>query len=70
MSTHDLKPGDRVRVRADCSDRGYHAGDKGTVWSGPHRKAGGGWHYYIWMDSAQLGDTPVGFRYDEIESDV
>jgi hypothetical protein len=70
MSTHELKPGDRVRVRTDCPDRGYRLGDKGTVWSGLHRRGGGGWHYYVWMDTAKLGDTPVGFHADEIEPDL
>ena len=70
MNTHKLKTGDRVRVRVDCPDRGCQAGAKGTVWSGPHPRGGGGWHYYVWMDSAQLGDTPVGFRADEIEPDL
>ena len=70
MSQPNLKPGDRVRVCTDCPDRGYQAGAKGTVWSGPHQRGGGGWHYYVWMDSALLGDTPVGFLADEIEPDV
>lgn len=70
MSKPTFKPGDRVRVRANCRDRGHQAGAKGTVWSGPHERGGGGWHYYVWMDSAQLDDTPVGFHADDIEPDV
>lgn len=56
-----------MRLRVDCPDRGYRAGDRGAVWSGPH--PGDGWHYYVWMDTAPLGETPVGFRADEIELD-
>jgi hypothetical protein len=70
MSTHELKPGDRVRVRVGDPDRGYHAGDKGTVCSGPHRRAGSGRIYYVMMDAARPNVTPIGFRTEEIEPDV
>ena len=61
-----LKLGDRVRLKVDCSDRGYRVGEKGTVWSGPHRSADGGLHYYLEMDR-QPGGTPIAFRAEEIE---
>jgi len=70
MSTHKLKSGDRVRVRVGDPDRGYHAGDKGTVFSGPHRRAGRGWIYYVRMDAAKPNDTPIGFRADELAPDM
>jgi hypothetical protein len=35
MSTHHLKPGDRIRVTARCRLWGCGPGDKGTVLEGP-----------------------------------
>jgi hypothetical protein len=70
MSTYNLKPGDRVRVRVGDPDRGCQVGDKGTVFSGARPGAGSGWIYYVTMGSARPDATPVGFRADEIELDV
>jgi hypothetical protein len=70
MSTHNLKPGDRVRLTEQCRVQQCQPGDKGTVWSGPHPTPGYGLHYYVWMDTNLLGDTPIAFHADEIEPDV
>jgi hypothetical protein len=70
MNTHELKQGDRVRVRADCPDRGHHAGDKGTVLSGPHSWAGDEPRYYVMMDNNNPNDPPSRFFASEIEPDV
>jgi hypothetical protein len=52
VSTVELKPGDRVRLRVDCPEQGYRAGAGGAIWSGPHPTPGGGRHYYVTMDRA------------------
>jgi hypothetical protein len=67
--SHALKGGYRVRVTVGNRRRGYRPGDTGTVWSGPHRSPGGGWHDYVAMDKGKPDDTPVGFSEDEIEPD-
>jgi hypothetical protein len=67
MSTHELKSGDRVRVRVDCPDRGRHVGDKGTVWSGPHPWAGDEPLYYVRMDNDDPNAPPSRFFASEIE---
>jgi hypothetical protein len=70
MNTHNLKPGDRVRVTERCRVQGYQLGDKGTVWraavTGPIRTR----HYMVVMDKNGAGKTAPLFAEDEIEPDV
>jgi hypothetical protein len=50
MSTHDLKPGDRVRVTLRCHPAGYSPGDKGTVLKAAHDLFTGNRFYVVTMD--------------------
>jgi hypothetical protein len=70
MSTHNLKPGDRVRVTRRSRMRDYHPGDKGVVVreleAGPH----GTRYFLVKMDKSDLAQTGRVFIRDEIEPDV
>jgi hypothetical protein len=71
MSTHELKPGDRVRVTRRYRGAAYQPGDKGTIWRGPQISAGGTVRYfYVTMDKdAPIHTTPY-FTDEEIEPDM
>jgi hypothetical protein len=69
MSTHELKPGDRVRVTERCQTQGYHAGDKGTVLEGPPAGAGDR-SYIVAMDKDGPSATTIILLSEEIEPDV
>jgi hypothetical protein len=69
MNTHELKPGDRVRLTAGCQMHGYQAGDKGTVVHGPIDSADGLRDYPVELDKdGPAGTTPI-LAEDEIELD-
>jgi hypothetical protein len=70
MSTHELKPGDRVRLTAKCHMHGYQAGDKGTVTFGPMDSAEGLRDYHVEMDKDGASKTTPIFSEDEIEPDL
>jgi hypothetical protein len=71
MSTHELKPGDRVRVTAHHPPAVYHPGDRGTVVSGPHAFPTGNGNYYLGtMDKDAPSHTAATLGADEIEPDV
>jgi hypothetical protein len=70
MSTHELKPGDRVRIRAGYYVGSYRAGDKGTVTRMPPVAPGTAPVYHVAMDKDGLTGTTVIFAEDEIEPDV
>jgi hypothetical protein len=69
MSTHALKPGDRVRVREQSRAHNCQTGEKGTVLSGPHDSLGGGKRYEVTMDNDESSAPPITFLPYEIEPD-
>jgi hypothetical protein len=69
MSTPNLKPGDRVRVKERSWTHGCQPGEKGTVFSGPHGSLGGGRRYDVTMDNDQPNAPPILFLPYEIEPD-
>jgi hypothetical protein len=69
MSTHELKPGDRVRVRVEDHISGYHPGEQGTVLYGPEVYGSGRAYYGVRLDNG-IPHIPVIFAEDEIEPDV
>lgn len=68
--TQKLNPGDRVRVTANSTMRGYQPGDKGTVLVGPILRRSGQPYYIVAMDKDSGSTTNSIFSADEIEADV
>jgi hypothetical protein len=65
--TQQLKPGDRVRVRANVQTSKLRPGDKGTVQFGPIQRAHGEPYYLVRLDG---NDFNTICSVDEIEPDV
>jgi hypothetical protein len=65
MSTHDLKPGDRVQVTARNRMHGYLPGDKGTIRSW-RTVIGTTVYYTVDMDGPQPENVAI-FTEEEIE---
>ena len=70
MSTHELKAGDRVRVKAGCRVPGDQAGDRGTVLRAAAVTNPNGTRYYVVAMDKDDGSTTFIFAEDEIEPDV
>jgi hypothetical protein len=66
--SHELKMGDRVRVRRPY--REYQVGDKGTVLDGPSTYGGAiEKSYVVAMDKDGPGATTIVFAEEDIELD-
>jgi len=70
MSTHELKPGDRVRLTVLQRLRGYQPGDKGMVERELVPGPGGSRYFLVKMDKNDPVRTGVVFTDDEIEPDT
>jgi hypothetical protein len=70
MSTHDLKPGDRVRVSRGTRVPGYLPGERGEVRAGPEVVVGTGQRYYFVTVRRPSGPATAVFAEHEIEPDV
>jgi hypothetical protein len=70
MNTHELKPGDRVRVTRRNRLTDYFPGDRGRVLAGPERVAGSRLRYYSVAIEEAPGKVRAVFAEDEIEPDV
>jgi hypothetical protein len=66
--SQELKPGDRVRVKAGVQIPKYPAGDKGTVSRGPQTSADGSTYYLLRMDKDDPQEEVL-FKAEEIEID-
>ena len=70
MSTHELKPGDRVRVTRRSRMRDYRPGDKGVVVRELEVGRRGTRYFQVKMDKSNPAQTGRIFIDDEIEPDV
>jgi hypothetical protein len=70
MCTHNLRPGDRVRVTRKSRLPGYRPGDRGWVRAGPEKVAGSELRFYLVAFKGRVRDkAPAVFAEDEIEPD-
>jgi hypothetical protein len=70
MSTHNLKPGDRVRLTAQQLTWDCQPGDKGMVLRELLTSPNGTRYYLVRMDKDEPGKTGVVCTADEIEPEV
>jgi hypothetical protein len=69
MGTHNLRPGDRVRVTRKNRLPGYLPGERGEVVAGPEAVAGSVLRYYLVAMEREFGPASAVFAADEIEPD-
>lgn len=68
--THNLQPGDRIRVATNAAISGCQPGDKGTVLTGPILRGGGGLYYVVALDKRGADSTSMILKAEQIEPDM